>query len=218
MMSVARECTWVQGAVQRARSLVAAHESVPSVTATGAVESAAEKTMTARQTAGDMSGAVVAQHDRFAADGAVKLGAATRTDTALDAAIATASTITRAGSERLDAIARQSRATSRAGAVASTPAAQQMVLDALRSHLIHAGSVVYSVRQQSAELAKRISDLRYEVLVAPLALEPQVTSGPIVWCLRPQGTFGNYRCSVLYPDLRVGTYWSPSDDTGGSLP
>jgi hypothetical protein len=148
----------------------------------------------------------------------VKLGAAGRTDTALDAAIATASTITRAGSERLDEIARQSRATSRAGAVASTPAAQRTVLYALRSHLFHAVSVVDSVREQGAELARRISDLRYEVLVAPLALEPQVPTGPIVWCLRPQGTFGNYRCSVLYPDLRVGTYWSPSDDTGGSLP
>jgi hypothetical protein len=217
-MSVAWECTWVEGAVQRARSLAAAHGAVPSVTATGAVESAAEKTMTTRHTAGDMSGAVVAQHDRFATDSAVKLGAAGRTDTALDAAIGTASTITRAGCERLDEIARQSRATSRAGAVASTPAAQRIVLNALRSHLFHAASVVDSVRQQGAELARRISDLRYEVLVAPLALEPQVPTGPIVWCLRPQGTFGNYRCSVLYPDLRVGTYWSPSDDTGGSLP
>jgi hypothetical protein len=217
-MSVARECTWVERAVQRARSLVAAHRAVPSVTATGTVESAAEKIRTTKHTAGDMSGAVVAQHDRFAAESAVTLGAAGRTDTALDTAIATASTITRAGSERLDAIARQSRATSRAGAVASTPAAQRIVLDALRSHLIQAASVVNSVRQQGAELASRISDLRYEVLVAPLALQRQVLTGPIVWCLRPQGTFGNYRCSVLYPDLRVGTYWSPSDDTGGSLP
>jgi hypothetical protein len=217
-MSVARECAWVEAAVQRARSLVAAHGAALSLPASGAVESAAEEAVTARHTAGDMSGAVVAQHDRFAADSAVKLRSAYRTDTALDAAIATGLTITHAGGKCLDAIARQSRATSRAGAVASTPAAQRVVLDALRSHLIHTAGVVDSVRQQSGELAKRISELHYEPLVAPLALQPQVPTGPIVWCLRPQGTFGYYRCSVLYPDLRVGTYWSPSDDTGASLP
>jgi hypothetical protein len=48
--------------------------------------------------------------------------------------------------------------------------------------------------------------------------EPPVPTGPIVWCVRPEGTFGFWRCSVLYPDLSVGTYWSPSDDSGGSLP
>lgn len=40
-------------------------------------------------------------------------------------------------------------------------------------------------------------------------------AGPIVWCLRPNGTFGRYRCSILYPDLRVSTHWSTTDDTHG---
>jgi hypothetical protein len=43
-------------------------------------------------------------------------------------------------------------------------------------------------------------------------------SGPIVWCLRPGGTAGKFRCSVLYPDGRVASYWSFTDDSGGSLP
>jgi hypothetical protein len=54
--------------------------------------------------------------------------------------------------------------------------------------------------------------------VAPPLQEPTFPDGPIVWCVRPEGTFGFWRCSVLYTDLSVGTYWSPSDDSGGSLP
>ena len=58
--------------------------------------------------------------------------------------------------------------------------------------------------------------LQYEPPSAPSLQEPHFPTGPIVWCSRPKGTFGYYRCSVLYPDLSVGTYWSPTDDTGGS--
>jgi hypothetical protein len=43
-------------------------------------------------------------------------------------------------------------------------------------------------------------------------------SGPITWCLRPGGTSGKFRCSVLYPDGSVSGYWSFTDDSGGSLP
>jgi hypothetical protein len=197
---------------------VSAHGAGPSVTPSGAVESAAEKTVNAMHAANHMSGAVVTQHGQFAIRGAVALKAADRTDAILHANLTTATTIARTGARFLDTIAVRTNELSHAGATATFPAAQRIIMSALRAQLAEASRLVDSVRQQGDELANRVRGLHYESVVAPLALEPQVPTGPIVWCLRPQGTFGNYRCSVLYPDLRVGTYWSPSDNTGGSLP
>lgn len=45
-----------------------------------------------------------------------------------------------------------------------------------------------------------------------------VPRGPVTWCIRPGGASGKWRCSVLYPDLVVRSYWSLTDDSGGSLP
>lgn len=42
--------------------------------------------------------------------------------------------------------------------------------------------------------------------------------GPITWCIQPGGASGRWYCSVLYPNRRVATYWSDTDDSGGSLP
>ena len=217
-MSVMWECAWVEAAVRRAQSLLPAHGAAPSATAFGAIESAAESAVSSGRVAIDMSGAVVAQHDRFAIKSSVTLKAAGQTDAALQANLTTATAIARTSARYLDTIAVRTRALSQAGATATFPAAQRSIMTALRSQLADATRVVDSVRQQGAELANHVSALQYGPPLAPIRLEPQVPSGPIVWCLRPQGTFGNYRCSVLYPDLRVGTYWSPSDDTGGSLP
>ena len=55
------------------------------------------------------------------------------------------------------------------------------------------------------------------VQAAGYGISPAPT-GPIIWCLQPGGTYGKWRCSVLYPDLSTATYWSFTDDTGGSLP
>jgi hypothetical protein len=212
------ECALVEAAVQRARRLVAGGYAPLRTAASGYVENAAHSVTVSAHTTREMSGALVAQHRRFAAKNAVGLRAAGQTDAALHAEIAMALAIARAGTERLDAIATQTRATSQAGLVATTPAAQWAILTALRSQLDRTTGVVDSIRQQGAERAMHIGALQYEPPLAPLPLEPQLPTGPIVWCLRPRGTFGFYRCSILYPDLRVGTYWSPSDDTGGSLP
>ena len=218
-MSVVWECARVEAAVERARSLVSAHGAASNATAFGVtIESAAESTLTARHVAGDMSGTVVAQHDSFAIKSAVTLKAAGQTDAALQANLTSASAIARSGAQHLDTIAIRTRAISQAGATETFPAAQRIIMTALRSQLAEATDVVDSVRQRGAEHAKHISALQYEPPHSPLRLQPQPPTGPIVWCLRPRGTFGLYRCSVLYPDLRVGTYWSPSDDTGGSQP
>jgi hypothetical protein len=154
----------------------------------------------------------------------------------------TAATLTHTGAQQLDAIAAQTRATSQAAATATTPAAQcgqRAVLTALRSQLAQAHDIVDATKQQAAALSSQIRALHYPlddprppgpgtagdvqapdngIAVAPPLEEPPFPAGPIVWCVRPEGTFGFWRCSVLYPDLSVGTYWSPSDDTGGSLP
>jgi hypothetical protein len=150
--------------------------------------------------------------------------------------VATATTLTQTGAQRLDAIAAQTRATAQAAPTATTPAAQRSIIAALHSQLTQAADVVNTTKQQASGLATQVRLLGYPldhpgsgtsgdgpgpdnaIPVAPPAQEPPIPTGPIVWCVRPEGTFGFWRCSVLYPDLSVGTYWSPSDDSGGSLP
>ena len=153
--------------------------------------------------------------------------------------MSTAATLTHAGAQQLDAIAAQTRATSQAAATATVPAAQRAVLTALRSQLAHAHDVVNATKRQAAGLTSQIRALQYRldhprppgpgtpgdvqapdngIAVGPPLQDPPFPAGPIVWCVRPEGTFGFWRCSVLYPDLSVRTYWSPSDDSGGSLP
>lgn len=53
---------------------------------------------------------------------------------------------------------------------------------------------------------------------SPLMAGGFAPRGPITWCIRPGGASGKWRCSVLYPNLRVRSYWSLTDDSGGSLP
>jgi Domain of unknown function (DUF4226) len=53
---------------------------------------------------------------------------------------------------------------------------------------------------------------------SPLLGGGLVPRGPITWCIQPGGTSGKWRCSVLYPDRVVRSYWSLTDDSGGSLP
>jgi hypothetical protein len=186
-----------------------------------------------------MSGVAIARYQSFAHQSAAQLGQAAHTDTALQAHVTTAATLTQTGAQRLEAIAAQTRATAQAATTARTPAAQRTVLAALRSQLAQAADVVNTAKQQASGIATEIRLLGYPldhsgsgttgngqspadnndaVPVAPPVQEPPVPTGPIVWCVRPEGTFGFWRCSVLYPDLSVGTYWSPSDDSGGSLP
>lgn len=53
---------------------------------------------------------------------------------------------------------------------------------------------------------------------SPLMAGGFVPRGPITWCIQPGGASGKWRCSVLYPDRVVRSYWSLTDDSGGSLP
>ncbi|GFG48631.1 hypothetical protein CQY20_10090 [Mycolicibacterium agri] len=137
---------------------------------------------------------------------------------------------TQTGTRRLDTLIAQARATTQAGATAPSPSIQRAILSALRSQLAQAVEVVDSVQNSAAQVASHVRSLRYPLATLPApeptpavhglnsgALFAPLPAGPVVWCIRPRGTFGMYRCSVLYPDLGVGTYWSPTDDSGGSL-
>lgn len=218
VMSVVQECALAEQAIQRARSLVSPYVSPPEDAAVGRIDCAAESAEATTRLTNHSSGAVTSAHKRFVVDNAAALSAAGHSDKTFQRQLATAAALTQAGAQRLAAIADRTHETAGAGASATSVAAQRAVLTQLRSQLAQAAEVVDAVRQRGAGLAALVRSLQYEPAAALHGGEIPLPSGPIVWCLRPRGTFGRYRCSILYPDLRVGTYWSPSDDTGGSLP
>ena len=215
MMSVVQECALVEQAIRRARSLTSPGACPPRSHAIPDVDGAAHSPSATTRMTDDTSGAVIAMHQRLAVENAAALSAAGQTDKALQAHLATAAATTHAGAQRLVAIANCTHMTKGAGADAMSPAAQRAILTALRSQLAQAAEVVDSVSRRGTDLAASIRSLRYGLPAAPAAREPQFPDGPVVWCVRPNGTFGKYRCSVLYPDLKVSTYWSPTDDTHG---
>lgn len=214
-MSIVWECSRVEQVVRRARSLVAGDCPPQGSTLRDDVHTAAGLTTASARTAADMSGVLVDRHQLFAAKNAALLSAAGHSDTALQSHVVTAAALARTGAQRLDVVAAKTRETSRAATTVTSPEAERMILTALRRHVTQTVDVVASIRQQGAELATSISLLDYEMPAAPSPQGPPLPAGPIVWCLRPNGTFGRYRCSILYPDLRVSTYWSTTDDTHG---
>jgi hypothetical protein len=217
-MSVVQECVLAVQAIQRARSLVSACVAPPEGAVVGGIDYAAESTEATVRLTNHSSGAVISAHTRFVVDTAAALSAAGQSDKTLQRQLVTAAAVTQDGAQRLAAIADRTHATAAVGAGATSAPAQRAVLIELRSQLAQAAEVVESVRQRGAGLAALVQSLQYEPATALNGGDMPRPTGPIVWCFRPRGTFGRYRCSILYPDLRVGTYWSPRDDTGGSLP
>lgn len=63
-----------------------------------------------------------------------------------------------------------------------------------------------------------VSTSGFSAFGSPLMAGGFVPRGSIVWCLQPGGASGKWRCSVLSPDRVVSSYWSLTDDSGGSLP
>jgi hypothetical protein len=108
-----------------------------------------------------MSGVAIARYQSFAHQSAAQLGQAAHTDTALQAHVTTAATLTQTGAQRLEAIAAQTRATAQAATTARTPAAQRTVLAALRSQLAQAADVVNTAKQQASGLTSQVRALKY---------------------------------------------------------
>lgn len=216
-MSVAAECALVEEAIQRARSLVVPCSPPSRNLAFGDIGGAAESTEAAMRMTDDSAGAFVTAYRGFATRNAISLESAERTDGDLQTQMATAAALTRDSARRMDTIVEYSHAALQAAARATSPTAQRALLSAMRTQLFHASEVVDAISRHGAELAGRIEALDYGFATAPRPLDRPLPQGPIVWCLRPNGTFGMYRCSILYPNLRVSSYWSLTDDTNGQL-
>jgi hypothetical protein len=123
---------------------------VPAEAALGAVDTAAESTTATAQHTADMSGAAIARYQSFAHESAGELSQAAHTDTALQAHVATAATLTQTGAQRLEAIAAQTRATAQGAPTATTPAAQRSIIAALHSQRTQAADVVNTTKQQAS--------------------------------------------------------------------
>jgi hypothetical protein len=162
-MSLAQACADTAAAIQRARSLFASEPqpAAETLNSGSTIHSAAQSTAAAGASTSDMSGAFIATHKAFVEQSAPKLSTAVQTDAALQTHASTAATLTRAGARRLDMIAEQTQATSRAAATASSPAAQRAVLIALRSQLAQANDGVTTTKQQASALAGQVRALKY---------------------------------------------------------
>lgn len=96
---------------------------------------------------------------------------ASTSDAGLTSQLVSAAAVTRAGAERLDAIAAQSRAITQAAAVARTAAEQRAILTALRGQLQQASQVVQTTQQQGRAAATQIRALWYATRLTPLSLQ-----------------------------------------------
>jgi hypothetical protein len=169
----------------------------------------AQSAAAAGQSMAGMSGELVFRRSEFASRSAENLATAAHSDDVVARHLGRAAASTQAGAARLDTIAALSRATSLFAHVASTPAAQRAVLTALRSQIAQTSDVVRSAQQQASCLAGIIRAVRYPVDMAGAATDARIRQGVVIWCLRPPGTFGYWRYSVLTPGGQVGVYWSP---------
>jgi hypothetical protein len=106
------------------------------------LESAAESTAGLGQRTAGLSGDLIDAHNDFVSTQTRDLSHAGRTDTRLESYLGTAATVTHSGARQLDAIAAQTHTIAQSAAGARTPAAQRMVLAALRSQVSQAKNVV----------------------------------------------------------------------------
>ena len=90
---------------------------------------------------------------------------------------------------------------------------RQVVAEALADSTSNA-AVLRSLRPSYATVSTSV----FSAFGSPLMAGGFLPRGPITWCVQPGGASGKWRCSVLYPDLVVRSYWSLTDDSGGSLP
>ncbi|MDG4669359.1 DUF4226 domain-containing protein [Mycobacterium sp. 236(2023)] len=158
-MSIDVEVMQALAAVRRARSLFGAPEAV---SAGGPpLQTAADSTTVARQRSSELSGRAVGAYATVAEMQSRTLGMASGTDDTLESRLRTAAQITQDGARRLDGIVAQTNSIAEAAATARTPAAQLMVLTALRAQVAHAQTVTAVTTQQAGESAGQIQALTY---------------------------------------------------------
>ncbi len=218
----------VSDTLDRAHSLLCGHLA-PSAPVTGhaldRLRRAEQLTRTGHQHATSLAGHTATSYRGFAQAAASTLTRVAGTDHQLGRYLAAAQQANHTARTTSATIVDRFRADT-AALNANTPSGQKALLHALRAATVQHQQLITQTRSRARESAANIAALNYDLVAraAPLAPAPDtphlppLPDGSIIWCLRPQGVFGFYRCSVLYPDLSIGIYWSPTDDSGGSLP
>lgn len=174
LMSLAQACTEVQAIIGRAQSLFAEAPEPPAAAgaAAGQLSTAAGSTATAAQATAELSGELESAHRGFAGRSTTELANAADADTTLSARATAAAELTRVGAARLDALAKESQATSRAVATVTTPAGQRAILAALKSQVDRASQVVDETQQRASELAGQVRMVDYPLDTPPTPAEP----------------------------------------------
>ncbi|WP_006243443.1 hypothetical protein [Mycolicibacterium tusciae] len=158
-MSIQLEAAQALAVVERARSLFG---SAGPVSAAGApLQSAADSAMSAGQQMSGLSGQLVDRHATVVEKQNRELSTAGRTDTALESQLSSAAQITQGGARQMDTIVARTRSIAEAAATARTPAAEMMVLKALRAQVAQAQSVTASTQQQASQAAGQVRSLSY---------------------------------------------------------
>lgn len=161
-MSLVQTCVAVQAAIARARSLFGPTVGVGDSQTSTLIADAVQLARAGRDRTVEMAGGSRLPSYRDMVDRLIPpLMTASTSDAGLTAQVVDAAAVTKAGGERLDAIAAQTRATTQAAAGARTPAAQRAILAALRGQLQQVSDVVQTTQQQGGATAAQIRSLRY---------------------------------------------------------
>jgi hypothetical protein len=225
-VSVQQVAAEAQAVVDRARSLFGsspepvADKGSPLASAAGSVADAGQRTA-------GLTGQGIDEHHGFVAEGAPVLARAGQTDTTLVSQLSTAAAVTQSGARQLDAISAQTRTIAQAASAAHAPAAQRMIVQALRSQVAQVNTVVDATRQQAHDVASQIRALDYgsggkvqavgfgrgDAPLAPPPEDPPHGKDPRYWIdvtkviHVPPGQLAPYGTRQIGPDL-----WYPSDD------
>ena len=160
-MSVVQECGRAEAVIQRAELVLRRGCTASRQRGRRPRSAASRATAATAQMTADDSGVLIARHTAFADKNAAALSGAGQTEAALDTHVARGAALTQTGAQRLDAIAAQTRATGQAAPTARTPAAQRVILTALRSQVAQAQDVVNTAKTQAAGLAGLVRALKY---------------------------------------------------------
>ncbi|OBJ10871.1 DUF4226 domain-containing protein [Mycobacterium sp. 1465703.0] len=161
-MSLVQTCVGVQAAIARARALFGPAIGVGDAQTSTLIADAVQLAREGRDRTLEMAGGSGLPSYRDMVDRSIPpLMTASTSDAGLTTRVVDAAAVTKAGGERLDAIAGQTRATTQAAVAARTPAEQRAVLSALRGQLQQASQVVQTTQQQGGAVAAQIRALRY---------------------------------------------------------
>ncbi|WAJ48026.1 DUF4226 domain-containing protein (plasmid) [Mycobacterium sp. Aquia_216] len=161
-MSLVQTCVAVQAAIARTRSLFGSASRMEGSDNSTLLAEAAQLARAGRDRTVEMAGGSGMPSYRELVDRSIPpLATASTSDADLSTQLVSAAAVTKAGAERLDVIADQTRAITQAAAGARTPAEQRVIVSALRGQLEQASQVVQTTQQHGSAAATQIRALRY---------------------------------------------------------